>query len=88
VTGTALFYGVALTTITRSRFSTPTIGRSQLLGRVGVATTDLDPEGVVEVDGARWRARSHRAAGIVAGDAIEVLGVDGVTLEVGPFANS
>jgi membrane-bound ClpP family serine protease len=40
--------------------------------------------GIVELDGARWRARSHRAAGIAAGDPIEVLEVSGVMLEVGP----
>jgi len=84
VAGTALFYGVALTTITKSRFSTPTIGRETLLGRTGVAVTDLTPEGVVEVDGARWRARSQRAAGIVAGDPIAVRSVDDSLLEVDP----
>ncbi len=84
VAGTALFYGVALTTIARSRFSTVTIGREGLIGKVGTAETDLTPEGIVSVDGARWRSRSHRAAGIVAGDTVEILSIDGIVLEVGP----
>ncbi len=84
VAGTGLFYGVALTTIARSRFSTLTIGREGLIGKVGTAETDLTPDGIVSVDGARWRSRSHRAAGIVAGDAVEVLSIDGIVLEVGP----
>jgi membrane-bound serine protease (ClpP class) len=82
VAGTALFYAVALTTIVRSRFATPTIGREQLIGRTGVADEALSPDGVVLVDGARWRARSHREAGIGPGDAIEVQGIDGVVLLV------
>ena len=84
VAGIALFYGFALTTVVRSRFSTLTIGREYLVGKVGTAETDFDPEGVVIVDGARWRARSHRAAGLGPGDTIQVLEVSGILLEVGP----
>jgi membrane-bound serine protease (ClpP class) len=86
VIGTALFYGIALTTIARSRFSTRTIGRDHLVGRVGVAETDFDPEGIVAIDDARWRGRSHRAAGINAGDAIRVTEVNGIVLDVEPAA--
>ena len=82
VAGTALFYAVGLTTIVKSRFSTPTIGRDHLIGRTGVADEALSPDGVVLVDGARWRARSHREAGIGSGDGIEVQGIDGVVLLV------
>lgn len=84
VAGLALFYLFAMTTVVRSRFSTPTIGREYLVGKSGLAETGFDPEGVVTVDGARWRARSHRAAGLGPGDAIEVLEVKGIMLEVGP----
>ena len=88
VIGTALFYGLALTTIARSRFSTRTIGREHLVGRVGVAETDFDPDGIVVLDEARWRGRSQRAAGIGAGDAIQVVEVKGVVLEVEPAPES
>lgn len=84
VAGAALFYGVALTTIVRSRFSTTTIGREYLIGRVGIAESAFGPNGIVVVDEARWRATSHREAGIEAGDAVEVIGVDGIELEVAP----
>ncbi len=84
VLGVALFFIFAITAVIRSRFSTPTIGREHLVGRAGIAATGFDPEGVVSVDGARWRARSRRAAGIREGDGIVVLGVDGIVLEVGP----
>lgn len=84
VAGLALFYLFAMTSVVRSRFSTPTIGREYLVGRAGVAETGFDPEGIVTVDGARWRARSHRAAGLGPGDAVEVIEVKGIVLEVGP----
>ncbi len=84
VIGVALFYGFAITTVLRARFSTRTIGREQLIGKRGTAETSFDPTGVVVVDGVRWQARSHRAAGLGPGDAVEVLEVAGIMLEVGP----
>jgi membrane-bound serine protease (ClpP class) len=84
VVAVMLFYLFAMTTIVRSRFGTPTIGRQHLVGRRGVAASALRPDGVVVVDGAKWRARAHRAAGIEPGAPVEVLSVAGVTLEVGP----
>ena len=87
VVGAALFYGVALTTIVRSRFSTTTIGREYLIGKRGSAETAFDPEGIVVVDDARWRGRAHREAGIEAGDAVEVMSVDGIVLDVEPAAD-
>jgi membrane-bound serine protease (ClpP class) len=79
---TALFFGVALTTVARARFSTPTIGRDRLIGGRGSAETTLDPDGVVVIDGARWRARARRGAGLGPGDPIVVIAIDGVILEV------
>jgi membrane-bound serine protease (ClpP class) len=84
VAGIMLFYLFAMTTIVRSRFGTPTIGREHLVGSGGVAETLLEPDGIVMIDGARWRARAHRAADIEPGSEIEVLAVEGVTLQVGP----
>ncbi len=84
VVGITLFYLFAMTTIVRSRFGTPTIGREHLVGAIGVADSALTPEGVVTIEGAKWRARSHRAAGIDRGAAIEVLAVEGITLQVAP----
>ncbi len=85
VIGIGLWYYFAMTTVVRARFSTPTIGREHLIGRVGVAETAFDPDGVVSVDGARWRATAHRAAGIAKGDRVAVLAVDEVVLEVQPL---
>lgn len=80
--GAALFFGFALTTLSRSRFSTATIGREHLVGASGVAVGAFDPEGLVEVDGARWRAITRRTAEIAEGDPVTVIGVRGVILDV------
>ena len=82
VTGAALFFGFAMTTVVRARFSTATIGREHLVGRCGTAETDLDPDGVVLLGEARWRARAARAAGIGPGDPVRVVGVEGIVLDV------
>ncbi len=84
VAGAALFFGVGMTAVVRARFATRTIGREQLVGRMGTAVSDVGPTGVVSVGGARWRARSTRAAGIQEGMPVEVTGVAGIVLEVAP----
>ncbi len=86
IAGAGLFFVSAMTTVVRARFSTATIGREHLIGRRGVAGTDVSPEGVVVLGEARWRARSARSAGIEAGDPVVVVGVDGITLDVEPAA--
>lgn len=84
VLGVLFFFLLAMPTVQRARLSTETIGREGLIGETGVALVDFDPDGLVEVRGARWRGTAHREAGIGAGDSIEVTGVDGLYLEVGP----
>lgn len=76
------FFLLAMPTVQRARLSTETIGRDGLIGEAGIALVDFDPDGLVEVRGARWRGTAHREAGIGAGDRIEVTGVDGLYLEV------
>ena len=78
------FYLLAIPTMGRARFSTRTIGRAGLVGRRGLALTDFGPEGVVEVDGARWPAAGHREARIKAGAEIVVTAVRGWELEIEP----
>ena len=84
IAGTALFMVGAMPVMIRTRFSTPTIGRESMVGELGVAGTDVAPEGTVEVRGAPWRARTNRATPIRSGDTIRVVGIDGLLLEVEP----
>ena len=82
--GIAAFFLFGMTTVVRARFSTPTIGRDHLIGRRGRAETAVSPEGVIVVDGARWRANSARVSGIEAGDEVVVAAVSGFVLDVDP----
>jgi membrane-bound serine protease (ClpP class) len=78
------FFLIAMPTVQRARLSTQTIGRDGLVGLEGRALTRFDPDGMVEVNGARWRASAHREAGVEEGMKIEVVGVDGLYLEIEP----
>jgi membrane-bound serine protease (ClpP class) len=84
IVGTALFMLGAMTAVVRSRFSTPTVGREGMVGEEGRAEVDVAPDGVVVIQGARWRARTNRATPIGAGDAVRVVAVEGLVLEVEP----
>ncbi|MFZ9627938.1 MAG: NfeD family protein [Ilumatobacteraceae bacterium] len=85
IVGVMLTFFVGMPSMTRTRFATPTIGREWMVGADGTAIGAIDPEGVAEVNGARWRARTNRATPIAAGSALRVASIDGVTLEVEPL---
>ncbi len=70
----------------RTRFSTPTIGREWMIGEEGEAVTKVDPDGVVRVRGALWRARTNRATPVDLRAGVRVVEVDGLLLEVEPLA--
>jgi membrane-bound serine protease (ClpP class) len=82
--GTVVFMLSGMTAMVRSRFSTPTIGREDLVGELGSAEVGIDPDGVVRVRDALWRARTNRATPIERGDTVRVVSVQGVMLEVEP----
>jgi membrane-bound serine protease (ClpP class) len=84
VLGTPLFMVAGMPAMIRARFSTPTIGRQSLVGEMGVALGPVEPEGTVEVRGAPWQARTNRATPIKVGEAIRVVAIDGLLLEVEP----
>ncbi|MBU6240647.1 MAG: hypothetical protein KJS66_02550 [Acidobacteria bacterium] len=83
--GAALTFIVGMPSMTRTRFGTPTIGRDWMVGTQGIAVDDIAPEGTVRVHEASWRARTNRATPIRQGDAVNVVAMDGVTLEVEPL---
>ncbi|MEX2100586.1 MAG: NfeD family protein, partial [Acidimicrobiia bacterium] len=82
--GMVLFMLGAMTAMVRARFSTPTVGREGMIGETGVAEVAVDPDGVVVIRGARWRARTNRATPIAAGTEARVVAVEGLVLEVEP----
>ena len=56
-----------------------------MIGEVGTAETAVDPDGVVLVRDAPWRARTNRATPIKAGEPVRVADIDGLVLEVEPL---
>jgi membrane-bound serine protease (ClpP class) len=85
IVGVALTFIVGMPSMVRTRFATPTIGRDNLVGTTGVAVGDVNPEGIVLVDGAQWRARTNRATPLANNAAIRVASIDGITLQVEPL---
>jgi membrane-bound serine protease (ClpP class) len=82
--GQIIFMLGGMTVAVRNRFSVPTVGRDSMIGELGEARTDLDPDGVVTVRGAPWRARTGRNRPVPAGGPIRVVAVDRLVLEVEP----
>jgi membrane-bound serine protease (ClpP class) len=84
------FVGVLLTflagmpSMVRTRFSTPTIGREWMVGELGRAITPVNPDGVVQIRDAQWRAFTNRATPIDELDRVRVVGIEGLVLEVEP----
>ena len=61
----------------------PTIGTESITGSTGRALTDIDPVGQVQSMGEQWSARSVEGT-IHAGESVEVVGREGLTLLVRP----
>ena len=83
--GIVLAFVVGMPSMVRTRFATPTIGREWMIGELGEVVEAVDPDGVVSVGSARWRARTNRATPVAAGEQVRVVAIDGVTLEVEPL---
>lgn len=80
--GQTVFMLGAMTVAIRNRGAVPTVGRDSMIGELGEARTDLDPDGVVLVRGAPWRARTRRGRRVAAGLPVKVVAVDQLVLEV------
>ncbi len=84
IIGTLLAMLGGMPAMVRTRFSTPTIGRDWMIGETGVALADVDPDGVVTIRDAPWRAHTNRATPVTAGGEVRVVAIDGLVLEVEP----
>ena len=84
IIGAALYAYSGMPSMVRTRFSTPTIGRGWMIGTMGIAMTELAPEGMVHINDAPWKAVTNRATPLVEGDRVRVVGIDRLVLEVEP----
>ncbi|OGP82797.1 MAG: serine protease [Deltaproteobacteria bacterium RBG_16_54_11] len=76
----AAFFLFALIMVVRAHRRRPTTGKEGLIGRIGVATVDLKPEGVVEIRGELWNAVAEEE--IKAGEKVQVKEMDGMKVRV------
>ena len=82
--GVLLAFLVGMPSMVRTRFATPTIGREWMIGELGDALSDVDPDGIVQIRGAQWRAHTNRATPIRRGERLRVIAIERTTLEVEP----
>ena len=82
---TVLCMSAGMPAMIRTRFATPTIGREWIVGELGIAIEEINPNGIVEVKGAIWKAQTNRATPIKVNDEIRVAAVDGFWLDVEPL---
>lgn len=75
------YFLIVLRTVLRARRLPYMTGVEALIGQDGVATSDLALRGTVRVRGEDWSAVAE-VGPIRAGEAVEVLGVEGITLRV------
>ena len=85
IAGMTLAMVAGMPAMVRTRFSTPTIGREWMIGELGVAVSSIDPDGIVTVRDAPWRARTNRATPIDPGQSVRVVSIEGLLLEVEPL---
>ncbi len=76
-----LFFGVVVTAAVRAQRRAGVMRTGAPLGATGVVVSDLDPQGVVQVQSEPWTAISTSGP-LRAGETIEVVGADGLRLKV------
>ena len=59
----------------------PAVGTEAMIGLRGTVVEDLDPEGLILIEGELWKARA-RSKAIKKGSKVRVVGVRGIILEV------
>jgi membrane-bound serine protease (ClpP class) len=80
---TASLFFILLTFVIRGQRRKVEVGREALIGKIGRASTNLDPSGTVQVAGELWSAQVKDTS-IRAGDQVEIIGMDGLRLLVKP----
>jgi membrane-bound ClpP family serine protease len=79
----ALIIAVIFYVGVKAQFRRVKTGEEALIGARGIATTDIKPKGEVRVSGEFWQATA-RDGEIALGQAVEVVGLEGMFLVVKP----
>ena len=79
----AIIVGIIFYVGVKAQFRRVKTGKEALIGAKGITTSDLKPKGEVRVMGEFWEATAQNGE-IVTGQAIEVVGLEGMFLVVKP----
>ncbi len=79
------FWVVVMTTILRAQAGPEGIELDDLVGKLGIVRSVLNPEGHVYIDDALWRARLTDGGRLRVSAPIQVVDVDGAVLVVAPW---
>lgn len=79
------FWVVVMTTILRAQAGPEGIELDDLVGKLGIVRSVLNPEGHVYIDDALWRARLADGGRLRVSAPIQVVDVDGAVLVVAPW---
>jgi membrane-bound serine protease (ClpP class) len=82
ITAKAVILVFLIRLVIRSHRSNIETNTSRMIGLKGKAVTEVAPEGRVSVQGEYWWA--HSRAKIAEGETVQVIGIDGLTLEIEP----
>jgi membrane-bound serine protease (ClpP class) len=76
-----VFVSVALKKVWVARKAPSITGKEGLIGKTGIAKTDLSPEGYIALEGTYWKARSIDGS-VKAGESVFVVKVDNLLVHV------
>jgi membrane-bound serine protease (ClpP class) len=75
------FFSLALTAALRAQRQSVLMGTQRMVGATGIAVSDLDPQGVIQIQSETWTAVADGGP-VGAGETVEVIGTDGLRLRV------
>jgi membrane-bound serine protease (ClpP class) len=86
---TGLFFIFAVTKGLKIQWKKPISGKESMIGMVGVARTNLNPDGQIFINGETWQAITSNDNGtaIKKGDKVLVTSLEGLRLTVKKFDN-
>ncbi len=84
VATTAAVFVLVMGLVVKAHRAKVTTGKEGLVGEIGVARTDIAPEGDINVHGEIWHATSDEP--IAAGHKVRVVAVEGLSVRVEPVA--
>jgi len=78
---TTLFFLFVIAAGIKAQFRKKTVGKEVMVGKIAQARSDLNPTGLVFLDGELWKAESIEGF-IEKGSKVKVVGIRGLTLQV------